>query len=89
MFSGVASPPESYRLCDERKAFVRKLLQFYRGTKRYHNFTSGRGSMDESTKRYIISFDLNKVFVRDDVEFVSLVVHGGECFLRLLCLPAY
>ena len=77
MFSGEENPPTSYRITEERKALLKDLLNVYVGTKKYHNFTNGRGSMDESSNRYIMSFDIDEVMVVDGIEFVRLVVHGG------------
>ncbi|EDO48717.1 predicted protein, partial [Nematostella vectensis] len=61
---------------------INKALSNYKGTKNYHNFTSGKKFEDPSANRYIISFKCGKPFERNGREFVVLTVKGQSFVLH-------
>ena len=65
-----------YRLNEADRAKVNKMLSYYIGTHKYHNFTQGKRPDDMSCQRYMMSFTCSKPFLIHGIEFVQLHVVG-------------
>ncbi|XP_052227488.1 pseudouridylate synthase 1 homolog isoform X2 [Dreissena polymorpha] len=61
---------------------VNEVLQKFKGTHNFHNFTSGIKPEDGSARRYIWNFECGLPFVRDGVEFCVLSVSGQSFMLH-------
>ena len=53
---------QGYRVSIETLDLFKKALHFYEGTKSYHNFTTGKESGEDSSKRYITSCTCSQPF---------------------------
>ncbi|KAJ8969988.1 hypothetical protein NQ317_007035 [Molorchus minor] len=73
---------KDYRMSDETLNKVNEVLQNFVGTKNFHNYTSKKKPNDPSANRYIKSFICEKPFVRNDVEFAVLKVHGQSFMMH-------
>lgn len=75
---------KEYRLPDADKNIqkVNEVLTKYVGTHNFHNFTSGRKPHEDSSKRYIKSFQCGEPFMRDGMEFAVLTVTGQSFMLH-------
>mgnify|MGYP000470121964 CR=1 FL=1 len=67
---------QKYRLNEADRAKVNKMLSYYIGTHKYHNFTQGKRPDDMSCQRYMMSFTCSKPFLIHGIEFVQLHVVG-------------
>eukprot|EP00062_Callorhinchus_milii_P021673 gi/632978632/ref/XP_007906022.1/ PREDICTED: tRNA pseudouridine synthase A, mitochondrial isoform X1 [Callorhinchus milii] len=67
---------KEYRLSKETLEHVNRLLACYKGTRNFHNFTSGKGPRDPSAKRYIMEMFCEEPFVRQGMELAILKVKG-------------
>lgn len=76
------APQKGFRISEEAHKKINDLLQLYVGTKNYHNFTSKKKPDDPSSKRVIRSFTCEPPFVKDDVEFCALKVHGQSFMMH-------
>lgn len=74
-------PSHQFRLKSETLDQVNSLLSFFKGTRNYHNFTSGRPAQDPSCKRYVTHFSCSLPFIVKDVEFVKITIKGCKLFL--------
>lgn len=73
---------ENYRITDEVLDRVNETLRILTGTKNFHNFTSGKKYTDPSAKRYILSFECSKPFLKDGYEFAVIKVRGQSFMLH-------
>ncbi|KAI5645852.1 tRNA pseudouridine synthase domain-containing protein [Phthorimaea operculella] len=73
---------KKYRITSEKLEQVAKVLEFYKGTKSYHNFTEKKHFQDPSASRYMMGFSIDKVFVESDMEFAVLLVKGQSFMLH-------
>ena len=73
---------ENYRASEDVLKLVNDTLKLYVGTRNFHNFTSGKKYIDPSAKRYIMSFECGKPFVKDGIEFAVLKVKGQSFMLH-------
>lgn len=73
---------ETFRLSDNTFDEINNLMKMYLGTKNYHNFTSKKKPKDPSAKRYIMSFECEKPFLSNDVEFAVVKVKGQSFMLH-------
>ncbi|VEN59748.1 unnamed protein product [Callosobruchus maculatus] len=73
---------EDFRLDEERLNRINELLKHFIGTKNYHNYTSKKKPNDPSAKRYIMSFVCEAPFIRNNVEFAILKVHGQSFMMH-------
>ncbi|XP_046851620.1 tRNA pseudouridine synthase A-like isoform X2 [Xenia sp. Carnegie-2017] len=72
-----AHTTKNFRITDEIEQKLNDVLKNYEGTKNFHNFTSGKDFKDESSKRYIIRFEVaGEAFVARKMEFIELQVQG-------------
>ncbi|ORX81561.1 pseudouridine synthase [Anaeromyces robustus] len=65
-----------FRISKEKLETFRKGLEMYIGSHNYHNFTVGKKFEEESSTRYIISFNCSEPFIRNGVEWLSLKIQG-------------
>ncbi|XP_065841972.1 pseudouridylate synthase 1 homolog [Oscarella lobularis] len=77
-----AKTRRDFRMTDDIRARVQSLLTRFTGTHKFHNFTSRKGPADDSAQRYITNFTCGEPFVRNDVEFVMLLVRGQSFLLH-------
>lgn len=73
---------KQYRIPADRLEQVKKVLEVYKGTKSYHNFTEKKHNLDPSALRYMMSFTVDRVFVESDMEFAVLLVKGQSFMLH-------
>lgn len=73
---------EEFRLDDATYNEITDLLKIYLGTKNYHNFTSKKKPKDPSARRYIMSFECEKPFLNQGVEFTVLKIKGQSFMLH-------
>lgn len=75
---------QSYRLESARLDTFREALKCYEGTKKYHNFTTGKHPSDPSSTRYILSFTCGEPFIdpASGTEWISLSVVGQSFLLN-------
>ncbi|CAH0596481.1 unnamed protein product [Chrysodeixis includens] len=73
---------KQYRISEEKQEQIRKVLEVYKGTKSYHNFTEKKHFQDPSALRFIMGFTLDRLFVESDMEFAVLLVKGQSFMLH-------
>ena len=72
-----------YRSTDENKEDLNTALKRYVGTNSFHSYTSGKVAGVDSAKRYIISFDIQDVFIDDNgMEWITTNVVGQSFLLH-------
>ncbi|KAK6185577.1 hypothetical protein SNE40_007781 [Patella caerulea] len=82
-FAGVEKMvSDEYRIDDESMQKLQSVLNKFKGTHNFHNFTSGVKPTESCAKRYIISFEAGKPVVEDGTEFITLVVKGQSFMLH-------
>ncbi|EHY58152.1 tRNA pseudouridine synthase A [Exophiala dermatitidis NIH/UT8656] len=73
----------SYRIPPERLARIQEALNYYVGTKNYHNFTIQKTYRDPSSKRVIKSFKVNPdPILINGTEWLSMKVHGQSFMMH-------
>ncbi|KAK3108999.1 hypothetical protein FSP39_020581 [Pinctada imbricata] len=72
---------DEFRVTDEILETTSKILQHFKGTHNFHNYTSEIKPNQPQAKRYIRSFECGKPFVIDGTEYVILTVNG-QSFIR-------
>ncbi|KAF3446854.1 hypothetical protein FNV43_RR12034 [Rhamnella rubrinervis] len=65
----------------ERERFSR-ILKYYVGTHNFHNFTTRTKAEDPSARRFIISFEADKVVTVESIDFVKCEVLGQSFMLH-------
>ncbi|CAH1159409.1 unnamed protein product [Phaedon cochleariae] len=73
---------KEFRLDDETFDKINELLKHFTGTKNFHNYTSKKKQNDPSANRYMKSFICEKPFVKNEVEFAVLKVHGQSFMMH-------
>ncbi|CAF1040105.1 unnamed protein product [Brachionus calyciflorus] len=73
---------ENYRAPEEVIDKVNETLRILCGTHNFHNFTAGRKYTDPSSKRYIISFECSKPFLKEGYEYAVIKVRGQSFMLH-------
>lgn len=73
---------KQYRISAEKLQKVNEILGIYKGTKSYHNFTEKKHHQDPSSLRYMMGFNVERVFVHSDMEFAVLLVKGQSFMLH-------
>ncbi|XP_046648723.1 tRNA pseudouridine synthase A-like isoform X2 [Daphnia pulicaria] len=76
------APTHEYRVTSKILDEVNSLLSVFKGTRNYHNFTSGRPAQDPSCKRYITQFSCGDPFMIKEVEFVKITIKGQSFMLH-------
>nr|CAD1844774.1 unnamed protein product [Ananas comosus var. bracteatus] len=67
---------------DEEKERFNRILKHYVGTHNFHNFTTRTKAEDPSARRYIISFEADRVVTIDGIDFVKCEVVGQSFMLH-------
>ncbi|SAM03912.1 hypothetical protein [Absidia glauca] len=73
---------EAYRISDSQLDSFRKALDMYKGTHNFHNYTVGRPYTDASNKRYIMDITVAEPLYIDNVEWISVKLHGQSFMLH-------
>uniref|UniRef100_A0A0K0F3U0 Pseudouridylate synthase 1 homolog n=1 Tax=Strongyloides venezuelensis TaxID=75913 RepID=A0A0K0F3U0_STRVS len=79
---------EDYRISEERLKEINDILNIYKGTHNFFNYTSKRDSGDRSCFRFIIDFYAGKPFIYKDSlhekehEFLTIFIHGQSFMLH-------
>ncbi|EGZ26507.1 hypothetical protein PHYSODRAFT_308307 [Phytophthora sojae] len=73
---------KAFRLSDETLEKLNATLKEYVGTHNFHNFTSKMEPTNPQAKRFIISFEAERPFVQNDMEWVRLRVVGQSFLLH-------
>ncbi|XP_064601956.1 pseudouridylate synthase 1 homolog isoform X2 [Liolophura sinensis] len=73
---------EDYRVADGIIDRVNGVLQNFKGTHNFHNYTSGIKPNDPSAKRYMVSLECGQPFVRDNVEFAIIRIKGQSFMMH-------
>ena len=75
---------DCYSVPDLRIGKLESVLNHYLGTKRFHNFTTGKETMDSSCMRYVKNITISPPFRKDDnkTEWVSLKIQGQSFMLH-------
>ncbi|KAI9495703.1 pseudouridine synthase [Zychaea mexicana] len=73
---------EAYRINEEDLASFREAMGMYQGTHNFHNYTIGRGALDKSCLRYIMSTKVEDPIYIDGVEWLSVKLHGQSFMLH-------
>ncbi|KAK3158688.1 hypothetical protein QOZ80_2AG0140320 [Eleusine coracana subsp. coracana] len=82
--NGEEMQPKKSDFCytDEVKERFNRILKLYVGTHNFHNFTTRIKAEDPAAKRFIISFDANRVVSLDEIDFVRCEVIGQSFMLH-------
>jgi tRNA pseudouridine38-40 synthase len=77
-------PPKNsnFSYTDEVKERFNRILKYYVGTHNFHNFTTRTKAEDPAAKRFIISFDANRVVSLDGIDFIRCEVIGQSFMLH-------
>ncbi|KAE9040087.1 hypothetical protein PR003_g5087 [Phytophthora rubi] len=73
---------KAFRLSDETLEKLNATLKEYVGTHNFHNFTSKMEPTNPQANRFIISFEADRPFVQNDMEWVRLRVVGQSFLLH-------
>lgn len=73
---------ETYRLNDEKLAKINEILALFVGTKNYHNYTCRKRFNDPSAARFIMSFECDKPFITQGIEFAVMRVKGQSFMMH-------
>ncbi|KAN0018941.1 hypothetical protein ACTFIU_002143 [Dictyostelium citrinum] len=73
---------EQWKFTSDTLSILNKVLSFYLGNHRFHNYTSRKESNDVSVFRKIHSFVCSEPFVLEGVEMVSINVVGESFMLH-------
>lgn len=65
-----------FRITADKLKLINELLQIYKGSKNYHNFTIGKTPSDQSAMRQIKHLECDGPFLVDDVEFCVIRIRG-------------
>ena len=81
------APPNSltsqdYRAPPEVIKEFRDVLNIFKGTHNFHNFTSGKESTDASAKRFIVSIEASEPFMKEGLEVVIVRIRGQSFMLH-------
>jgi tRNA pseudouridine38-40 synthase len=61
---------------------VNKLLALYKGTRNFHNFTSGKLADDKSANRFVMNSQCGPPFEMEGMEFCVISVRGQSFMLH-------
>lgn len=59
-----------------------RVLQLYKGTHNFHNFTSGKKATDASAMRFMIEISCGQPFMMDEMEFALVRIKGQSFMLH-------
>lgn len=67
-----------YRLTADKLTLVNELLQVYKGSKNFHNFTKQKTFSEDSCIRQMKHLECGPPFIVDDVEFCQIRIQGNS-----------
>lgn len=73
---------KDYRVPAEKLQRVNDLLQNYKGTKKFHNFTIKKEPFDPSSFRQMKSLECSPPFIVNDVEFCVIRIRGNSFMMH-------
>ncbi|ENN71395.1 pseudouridylate synthase 1 homolog [Dendroctonus ponderosae] len=73
---------KEFRISEDKLKLINELMQFYLGTKSFHNFTTKKKYGDPSAKRFIRTFACGAPFLKDGVEFCLIKVFGQSFMMH-------
>ncbi|EGC38915.1 hypothetical protein DICPUDRAFT_45589 [Dictyostelium purpureum] len=73
---------EPFKFTEETRETLNRVLSYYLGNHRFHNYTSRKESNDVSVFRKIIKFECSVPFILEGVEMVSINVIGESFMLH-------
>jgi tRNA pseudouridine38-40 synthase len=73
---------QEYRIDQETETLLYDLLQEYKGSHNFHNFTIGKPFTDSSARRYMLSLSTSKPFLKSNREWISIKIHGQSFMLH-------
>lgn len=73
---------EEFRVTDLHIKEFNSILQRFKGTHNFHNFTSQKLPTDVSATRYIINMECGLPFIKENLEFVIVRVKGQSFMLH-------
>ncbi|XP_077864475.1 pseudouridylate synthase 1 homolog [Saccoglossus kowalevskii] len=73
---------ENYRVTDEVHQKAQDLLNCYKGTHNFHNFTSGKAFTEQSAMRFMRELNVSQAFVRCGLEFVVITIIGQSFMIH-------
>lgn len=71
-----------YRLSSEKLQLVNELLQVYKGSKNFHNFTIKKSYSETSSVRHIQQLECDAPFIVDGVEFCVIRIRGNSFMMH-------
>lgn len=79
----IVTAKKAYRIHPTRLARIRSVLNYYTGTRNFHNYTIGKLPRDPSAKRVIKTFTVspNPILI-NNTEWLSLKVHGQSFMMH-------
>lgn len=80
--SATAESNKAFRVSDAMWTKLNEVLKRYEGTHNFHNFTSKLEPTSPKCNRFILSFEADKPFVNNDMEWVRLRVVGQSFLLH-------
>lgn len=80
--SATAESNKKFRMPDDTWTKLNEVLKRYEGTHNFHNFTSKLEPTSPKCNRFILSFEADKPFVNNDMEWVRLRVVGQSFLLH-------
>ncbi|XP_053321536.1 pseudouridylate synthase 1 homolog [Spea bombifrons] len=76
------APDSSFRLPREQFHHINRLLSFYNGTHKYHNFTVKKTAEDPSVWRTMFSVSCAEPFVHHGIEFARILFTGQSFMMH-------
>lgn len=67
-----------FRIAADKLQYVNNLLDIYKGTKNYHNFTTRVEHYERSAMRHMTRLKCSEPFIRNDVEFITIEITGDS-----------
>ncbi|XP_010266941.1 PREDICTED: tRNA pseudouridine synthase A, mitochondrial-like [Nelumbo nucifera] len=82
--NGEETSAKGSRFCygNKEKERFNRILKHYEGTHNFHNFTTRTKAEDPSARRFIVSFNANKVVTVEGMDFVKCEVVGQSFMLH-------
>lgn len=71
-----------YRISSDKLTHINELLQIYKGSKNFHNFTIGKNYSDKLCWREMKHLEVGPPFLVDDVEFCVLRIQGQSFMMH-------
>lgn len=72
----------NYRVDSDRVQMVYDLLQLYKGSKNFHNFTIQKEYFENSSYRLMLRLDVSQPFIRQGMEMVTIRIDGASFMMH-------